>query len=271
MRDLAPAKVNLCLYLGPLRPDGYHEILSVFQAISLYDELELTDHDGPADEVRCPGVGGPNLAARAIALFREATGWEGPPQLLRVAKRIPVAAGLGGGSADAAAALRLLSRRSGLKTDLHALATWLGADVPSQLEPGRWLVEGIGERLTRLPDPDPCGFLILPAAAQLSTAAVYAKADELGLARTREELGRLRAALDPMRPEPVNDLAPAARVLEPTIDAAIDRFSGSVSGSGPTVFAVFPTLQGAQNAADELAAVGVCAFACAPVHNSTLT
>jgi 4-diphosphocytidyl-2-C-methyl-D-erythritol kinase len=271
VRDLAPAKVNLCLYLGPLRSDGYHEILSVFQSVSLYDEVELTDHDGPADEIRCPGVEGPNLAGRAIAVFREATGWEGPPQLLRVAKRIPVAAGLGGGSADAAAALRLLARRSGLRTDLHALATWLGADVPSQLEPGRWLVEGIGERLTRLPDPDPCRILILPADVELSTAAVYAKADALGLGRSSEELGRLRAALDPMRPAPVNDLAPAARALEPTIDAAIDRFSGSVSGSGPTVFSVFPTLQGAQNAADELAATGVPAFACTPVHNSTLT
>jgi len=271
VRDLAPAKVNLCLYLGPRRPDGYHEILSVFQSISLYDELELIDHDGPTDEVRCPGVEGPNLAGRAIALFREATGWAGPPQLLLVAKRIPVAAGLGGGSADAAAALRLLVQRSGLRPDLHALATWLGADVPSQLEPGRWLVEGIGERLTRLPEPDPCGIVILPADAQLSTAAVYAKADELGLGRTREELGRLRAALDPMRPDPVNDLAPAARALEPTIDAAIERFPGLVSGSGPTVFAVFPTLQHAQNAADELAAAGVPAFACAPVHNSTLT
>lgn len=271
MRDLAPAKVNLCLYLGPLRSDGYHEILSVFQSVSLYDELELTDHDRPTDEVRCPGVDGPNLAGRAIALFREATGWDGPPQLLRIAKRIPVAAGLAGGSADAAGVLRLLVRRSGLTTDLHALATGLGADVPSQLEPGRWLVEGIGERLTRLPDPDPCGFLILPADVELSTAAVYAKADELGLRRTGEELARLRAALDAVRPEPANDLAPAARALEPTIDAAIDRFAGSVSGSGPTVFSVFPTLQGAQNAADELAAAGVRAFACAPVHNSTLT
>lgn len=271
MRELAPAKVNLCLYLGPLRPDGYHEILSVFQSVSLYDELELTDHDGPADEVRCPGVDGPNLAARAIALFREATGWEGPPQLLRVAKRIPVAGGLGGGSADAAATLRLLARRSGLRADFRALATSLGADVPSQLEPGRWLVEGIGERLTRLPDPAPCGILILPADTALSTAAVYAKADELGLGRTIEELGRLRAALDPMDPEPVNDLAPAARALEPGIDAAIARFAGSVSGSGPTVFAAFPTLQGAQNVADELATAGVPAFACVPVHNSTLT
>lgn len=270
MRELAPAKVNLCLYLGPLRPDGYHELLSIFQSIDLSDELELSDHD--RDEVRCPGLEGPNLAARAIALFREATGWDGPPQLLQITKRIPLAAGLGGGSADAAATLRLLAKRSGVQADLHALATALGADVPSQLEPGRYVVEGVGERLTRLPDPDPFGALVLPSHARLSTAAVFAKADELALPRSHDEIRRIRATLDVRDPEPVNDLASAARALEPTIDAAIARVPGSVlTGSGPTVFKLFPTLQDARDAAGELAAAGVVAYACAPVHNSSLT
>ena len=109
MRELAPAKINLCLYVGPLRSDGYHELVSVMQAIDLADELELTDSDATADDVRCPDVEGPNLAASALAAFREHTGWDGPPQLLQIEKRIPVAAGLGGGSADAAATLRLLA------------------------------------------------------------------------------------------------------------------------------------------------------------------
>ena len=269
MRELAPAKVNLCLYLGPRRDDGYHELLSVFQAIDLCDVLELSDHD--RDEVRCPGLEGPNIAARAMALFREATGWDGPPQLLQIEKRIPIAAGLGGGSADAAGALRLLARRSGLRADLHALAIALGADVPSQLEPGRHLVEGIGQRLTRLPDPGPFGVLVLPSQARLSTAAVFAKADELGLPRSAQEIKRARASLDPDGPDPVNDLATAARALEPAIDAAIARFPGSVlTGSGPTLFKVFPTLQDAQDAAGECSAAGVVAHACAPVHNSSL-
>ena len=270
MRELAPAKVNLCLYLGPLRADGFHELLSVFQSIDLCDELELSDND--RDEVRCPGLEGPNLAAAAIALFREATGWDGPPQLLQITKRIPIAAGLGGGSADAAATLRLLAKRSGLRADLQTLATRLGADVPSQLEPGRYLVEGFGERIMGLPEPDPFGVLVLPSQAQLSTAAVFAKADELRLTRSHEELERIRAALDLRSPEPVNDLALAARALEPTIDAAIARVSGSaLTGSGPTVFKLLPTLQDARDAADELAAAGVVAHACAPVHNSSLT
>ncbi|MGD0197026.1 MAG: 4-diphosphocytidyl-2C-methyl-D-erythritol kinase [Solirubrobacteraceae bacterium] len=274
MRELAPAKINLCLYVGPLRDDGYHEFLSVMQAVDLSDALTLSDHAGPGDEVRCPGLEGPNLAARAIVAFRELTGWDGPPQLLEIDKRIPVAAGLGGGSADAAATLRLLARRSGIDIDLHALATSLGADVPSQLRPGRWLAEGIGERLTRLPDPDPFGVLIMPSQAQLSTAAVYAEADRLGLTRTSEELARIRATLDLLAPEPVNDLARAASSLEPTIGASLATAWGEgsfVTGSGPTLVRVFPTLQDARGAARRLAAAGVAAYACASVHNSSFT
>lgn len=269
MRELAPAKVNLCLYLGPLRADGYHELLSIFQSVDLCDELELSDHE--REEVRCPGLEGPNLAARAIALFREVTGWDGPPQLLAINKRIPIAGGLGGGSADAAATLRLLARRSGLRADLHALAVRLGADVPSQLEPGRYLVEGIGERLTRLPDPDPFGVLLLPSSARLSTAAVFAKADELALPRSDEEIKRIRATLDLRDPKPDNDLAAAARLLEPMIDAAIARLPGStLTGSGPTVYKLFATLDEAREEAARLASAGVIAYACAPVHNSSL-
>ena len=277
MRELAPAKLNLCLYVGPLRPDGYHELVSVMQAIDLSDRLELTDSEASADEVRCPDVEGPNLAERAIAGFRERTGWDGPPQLLEIEKRIPVAAGLGGGSADAAATLRLLARRSGRgdSGELLEIAASLGADVPSQLRPGRWLAEGVGERLTQLPVAPPLGIVLLPSMAKLSAAAVYAEADRLGLARSADELAAELAALDPNRPEPVNDLEPAARSLEPTIDAAIDAVRGEgavsafVSGSGPTVLGLFPTLQGARLAVDRLNAAGVDAKAARAIHNQS--
>jgi 4-diphosphocytidyl-2-C-methyl-D-erythritol kinase len=275
VRELAPAKINLCLYVGPLRTDGRHELVSVMQSIDLADELELRDHDGPADEVRCPGVQGPNLAERAIGAFRESTGWSGPPQLLDIDKRIPVAAGLGGGSADAAATLRLLARRSGLggHDQLLDLARELGADVPSQLQPGRWLAQGIGERLTALPQAPPLGFLVLPSHAALSTAAVYDEADRLGLTRTKAELEGILATLEPSSPEPINDLQPAARSLEPTIDAAIERVSDEgaasafVTGSGPTVVGLFPTLQRAEAAARRLRESGVDAWACSALHN----
>jgi 4-diphosphocytidyl-2-C-methyl-D-erythritol kinase len=275
VRERAPAKVNLCLYLGPLRDDGYHDVVSVMQSIDLADELELSDHDGAQDEVLCPGVEGPNLAGRAIAAFRELTGWDGPPQLLEIDKRIPVAAGLGGGSADAAAALRLLVRRSGQGShdELLQIATALGADVPSQLQPGRWLATGVGERLTELPKAPARGFLILPSKARLSAGEVYAEADRLGLARGAAELEALLAAIDPTNPEPVNDLEPAARSLEQTIDQAIKRVSGEgpqatfVTGSGPTVVGLFPKLQDARNAARRLHASGVTAWASGAVHN----
>jgi 4-diphosphocytidyl-2-C-methyl-D-erythritol kinase len=277
VRELAPAKINLCLYVGAVRPDGYHELVSVMQAIDLSDRVQLSDSEASADEVRCPDVEGPNLAERAIAGFRERTGWDGPPQLLEIEKRIPVAAGLGGGSADAAATLRLLARRSGRgdSGELLEIAASLGADVPSQLRPGRWLAEGVGERLTQLPVAPPLGIVLLPSMAKLSAAAVYAEADRLGLARSADELAAELAALDPNRPEPVNDLEPAARSLEPTIDAAIDAVRGEgavsafVSGSGPTVLGLFPTLQGARLAVDRLNAAGVDAKAARAIHNQS--
>ena len=149
MRILAPAKLNLCLYLGPRREDGLHELCSLFEPLALADSIEVSEAE--RDEVICPGVEGENLAARALAALRE-RGWDAPPLRVEIEKRIPVAAGLGGGSADAAAVLRLAA---GEVDDLPAIAAGLGADVPSQLDPSLALVRGAGERVERLPDPTP--------------------------------------------------------------------------------------------------------------------
>jgi 4-diphosphocytidyl-2-C-methyl-D-erythritol kinase len=266
VRELAPAKINLNLHLGPPRADGRHELLSVMQSITLCDELEMAD--GERDEVLCPAVAGPNLAAAALAAFREATGWDGPRQRVEILKRIPVAAGMGGGSADAAATLRLLARRSGLcdAALLHELACALGSDVPGQLHPGRVLVRGGGERVEPLADPAPFGVLVLPSQATLSTAAVYREADRLGLPRAAEELARL----DPLAGIGVNDLEAAARSLEPSIDGALEsaRRAGArqamVCGSGPTVIGLFDDPLEAAGAAATLAAGGVEAWAARP-------
>jgi 4-diphosphocytidyl-2-C-methyl-D-erythritol kinase len=264
---LAPAKINLGLFLGPVRADGRHELATVMQSISLADELTLRKGDpGSArDEVLCPGLPGPpdeNLAARALAAFRLATGWDAPPLQLTIRKRVPVAAGLGGGSGDAAAALRLAAAASGRGDHelLHTLARTLGADVPAQVQPGRWLASGAGELLQALPDPRGAatavlGVLVLPLARALSTADVYAQADRMGLARGRHELARchraLAAALADGAPLPAeeqllgNDLQNAARALCPEIDAALAdaRQAGAdvalLSGSGPTVLGLF--------------------------------
>jgi 4-diphosphocytidyl-2-C-methyl-D-erythritol kinase len=287
-RALAPAKVNLGLFLGPVRPDdGRHELVSVMQSISLADELTLEHAPAGAtgDEIVCPGVDGPpegNLAARALSAFRAATGWDEPALRLSIVKRIPVAAGLGGGSADGAAALRLARHASGLgdETLLRELAAGLGADVPAQVSPGRWLTTGAGERLHELAPPSsPFGLLVLPAAATLSTADVYAEADRLGPARTSRELVErreaLRLALELGAPIPAvrellrNDLQKSAISLCPAIDRALsEALEGGadvafVSGSGPTVIGVFPRANGL--GAAERAAAGLAGREPAPI------
>jgi 4-diphosphocytidyl-2-C-methyl-D-erythritol kinase len=268
----APAKLNLCLYLGPRREDGLHEICSLFEPLTLTDPIEVSERaPGEPDEVVCPGVEGENLAARALAALRE-RGWDGPPLRIEIEKRIPVAAGLGGGSADAAAVLRLARDPAewpaGRIPDLNEIAAELGADVPSQLNPSLVLVRGTGERVERLPCPAPHAVVLLSGGGGLSTAEVFAEADRLGLGRDAAELEslaeRLRAAAgagaspldyaDPL----VNDLEPAARSLRPDIGDALNalRAAGAplalFTGSGPTAVGVFPTLVGANDAAARL-------------------
>lgn len=258
----APAKLNLCLYLGPQRADGLHELCSLFLPISLADRMSVSVAE--ADQVICPGIEGPDLTARALAALR-AAGWRGPPLRIEVEKRIPVAAGLGGGSADAAAVLRLASGDLPAE-ELAAIAAGLGADVPSQIEPRFSLVGGAGERVEPLPEPDPFALVLVPDRAGLPTPAVFAEADRLGSPRSHAELGELRAALaaafgagaDALaRPELlINDLAPAATALRPEIEGALGslRAAGAafarLTGSGPTAFGAFATQAAAERAAE---------------------
>jgi 4-diphosphocytidyl-2-C-methyl-D-erythritol kinase len=305
----APAKLNLGLYLGRPRPDRLHDLCSLFEPLALADLLRITEAE--RDEVICPGVEGENLAARALAGLR-ARGWDAPPLRIEIEKRTPVAAGLGGGSADAAAVLRLATtsfpagfwsqddqnpatseglrsysdhnpsstggfwsqddqRRPGNASgvaDLAALAAELGADVPSQLRPGLALVRGAGERVEPLPAPAEHAALLLPGGGGLSTAAVFAEADRLGLGRDESELGeiapRLRtAAASGASPLTyvdllINDLEPAAISLRPEIGDALNslRATGApavfLSGSGPTAVALFGSLAEADAAARTL-------------------
>ena len=272
----APGKVNLSLFVGAPRHDGLHPLVSVVQAVSLADELTLSPAASGAtgDEVLCAGVDGPNLAARALAAFREATGWDAPPQRLEIVKRVPVSAGMGGGSADAAAALRLAAHAAGGAPAalLHELAVALGADVPSQLEPGRVLMSGAGEHVEPLPRPAPFGLAIVPSAATLSTPEVYRAFDRLGGARSPAELERAAAAARAGEPPPaVNDLEAAARALCPAIDPVLAdvRAAGAraamVSGSGPTVFGLFDTPAAARVATTWLAERQPRAIAAEPV------
>ncbi|HEX5763699.1 MAG TPA: hypothetical protein VFY04_11345 [Solirubrobacterales bacterium] len=278
MKLSAPAKLNLCLFLGPRREDGLHELCSLFEPLTLADAIEVSEQGGERpDEVVCPGVAGDpadNLAARALAALRE-RGWDAPPLRVEIEKRIPVAAGLGGGSADAAAILRIAASGAFLAlsarkapADLPTLAAELGADVPSQLDPALSLVQGAGELVERLPDPAPHAVVLLPAGGGLSTAAVFAEADRLRLGRSAAELDELAARLrdatgagaSPLDYAQLlaNDLEPAARALRPDVGEALDalRAAGAplalLTGSGPTTFGLFPSLADAERGAREL-------------------
>jgi 4-diphosphocytidyl-2-C-methyl-D-erythritol kinase len=251
----AAAKVNLCLFLGGTRADGRHELVTLFQSLTLADEVELElNPDAGEDRVVCPGVEGENLAARALAALR-ASGWAAPPVLVTIVKRVPVAAGMGGGSADAAAVLRLAGAVAEVPHEQAlAVAAELGADVASQLAPGLSIGTGAGERVERRPPLARHAYVVLPSAHALSTAEVYREADRLGLARPaawlRDRHERLLAALGgggARLPSEliVNELQPAALSLHPPIAAALDAAveAGAahaiVSGSGPTVVGIW--------------------------------
>jgi 4-diphosphocytidyl-2-C-methyl-D-erythritol kinase len=257
LRCSAPAKINLCLFVGPVREsDGRHELVTVFQPLDLVDLIDAElDETLTADVVECPGVEGPNLASAALAAYRAETGWDGPPIRLTIAKRIPIAGGMAGGSADAAAALRVAAAFAG-DTDrarLEAIAVPLGADVPSQVQGRRSTGTGAGESLRRSAARPDWEALVLPVDAQLSAGAVYAEADGLEPPRGHEEMRELNTAVHQAERSigveqaglAINDLQRAARRLCPEIDQAISLLEqhgaehAMVSGSGPTVVGLF--------------------------------
>jgi 4-diphosphocytidyl-2-C-methyl-D-erythritol kinase len=260
----APAKLNLCLYLGGRRDDGLHELRSLFCPLALSDRIVAADAEGEADEVVCPGVQGPNLAAVALEALR-ARGWKRDPVYVEIDKRIPVAAGLGGGSADAAAMLRLAR---GDVDGLERIAAGLGGDVPSQIDPVFSLVAGAGERVERLDDPGEFGLVLIPDDEGLQTADVFAEADRLGLGRSAVELDQLEGDLreaagggaSPLSYTQllVNDLEQATLSLRPEISealAALEEVGAAralVTGSGPTAFGLFADIVRADDAASAL-------------------
>jgi 4-diphosphocytidyl-2-C-methyl-D-erythritol kinase len=271
--ERAYAKLNLILQVGPPRDaDGLHPLCSLFASIDLADEIDGSPTAAGYDSVECRGVPGRNLALDAIDLFRERIGSRGGFVAVRIAKRIPVAAGLGGGSADAAAVLRMLNRMNGSPLDsveLRDLAAPLGADVPSQVEPGHAVVQGVGEQVERVELP-PLTAVLVPSDTGLRTSDVYAELDRLGGWRERldpEPLRRLASAA-PARLAAVleNDLEPAALSLRPELEDTLarlrdaDALGAAVSGSGPTCFGLFETRAAAEAAAASIPGAIVSGF-----------
>lgn len=292
VRVRAPGKVNVSLRVGPLRPDGYHSVASVYLAVSLFEEVTATTSPEPGvtvslspestldlDELDIP-LDESNLAVRAARLMAEVT--EHPTGVhLNITKRVPVAGGMGGGSADAAAALLACDALwgSGLsKEELAHIAAELGADVPFALLGGAAVGLGVGDQLSPALATTRFDWVLVPAEFGLSTPAVFAELDRL---RDHEGI----SVPEPVDVEPailaalragdagglshllVNDLQRAAIGLAPQLRDTLGwadshgALASIVSGSGPTVALLAADAAAAADLADELAHHGVEALA----------
>ncbi len=256
----AAGKINLALVVGPRRDDGMHEVATVLQRIDLADELALDS----ADALMVEGFAEDTIVHDALVQLAETAGVE-PRWRVRIQKRIPVAVGLGGGSADAAAALTLANETLGEPlppAELLAVAAAVGSDVPFFLEPGPKLAEGLGERLSALDLPQDYAIVIAvpDGARKHSTGDVYRAFDALGLeAGFRERKERLVAALTAcsvardLARLPENDL-PAATVGQDVDGRLYDlgAFRVDMTGAGPALYGLFDTRDEAERAARAL-------------------
>jgi len=272
MEAEAFAKLNLSLRVRPRDRTGLHPLQSLMQSIDWSDRLTFDDADDDALMLR--GLEVPddesNLAWRALEAVRGAAA-RSDPAALGLDKRIPVSAGLGGGSADAAAVLALAAARYGLSSEERdALAPGLGADVPFCLAGGTCLVEGHGERLTALPPL--AGFVVAMVVPpfEVPTAAAYRRWDDLGGPRGPEVSPRHLPTALREGPPPVNDLLPAAVSLVPELGdwlADLHRAWGQpalMSGSGPALFGLYLSEDEAAEAAAAIPGARA-ARACRPV------
>jgi 4-diphosphocytidyl-2-C-methyl-D-erythritol kinase len=256
----AYAKINLALVVGPRRDDGKHEVVTVLQRIDLHDEISLEASEALAVE----GFAEDAIVRAALAALALAARVE-PKWHVHIDKRIPVAAGLGGGSTDAAAALRLANATLAAPLsphELHGVAARVGADVPFFLREGTQLATGDGTELKRIALPLDCGIVIvLPdGAAKESTRAVYDEFDARGGAsgfpeRATALTHALAAAERPrdLARLPPNDLA-SSQVASRLVLAG--AFRADVSGAGPAVYGLFESEADASRAADAVAHVG---------------
>jgi 4-diphosphocytidyl-2-C-methyl-D-erythritol kinase len=287
-----PGKVNLFLGVGDRRPDGYHELTTVFHAVSLVDEVTVRNADVLSLQTVGEGAAelpadNRNLAWQAAELMAEHVG-RAPDLDIIIDKSIPVAGGMAGGSADAAAVLVAINTLWELgvpRRDLHALAAELGSDVPFALHGGTAMGTGRGEELATVLARSTFHWVLAFGAGGLSTASVYGEIDRLrknGEPPRLDDPEPLLGALaggDPRELAPLlgNDLQPAALSLDPGLrrtlraGAEAGALAGIVSGSGPTCAFLCDSAAAALDVGTELAGAGVCRtvrVASGPVHGA---
>ena len=287
-----PGKINLYLGVGDLLDSGYHELTTVFHAVSLVDEVTIRNADVLSLEITGEGadqlpLDERNLAWQAAELMAEHVG-RAPDVSIRIDKSIPVAGGMGGGSADAAAVLVALNSLWELgvpRRDLHGLAAQLGSDVPFALHGGTALGTGRGEELATVLARNTFHWVLAFAERGLSTRTVFGELDrlrEVGTPPRLDEPGPVLAALaagDPEQLAPLlgNELQASAlslnsalrRVLRAGVEAG--ALAGIVSGSGPTCAFLCRSAPSAVDVGTELSGAGVCRtvrVASGPVHGA---
>ena len=280
----APGKINVYLGVGGRHDDGYHALATVFQAVSLYEDVHATESDeftlsvSGVDDADSVPVDDRNLAMRAAKMLAAATGYAGGVHL-DLRKSVPVAGGMGGGSADAAAALVACDALWGTALPpqrLHELAARLGADVPFALHGGTAVGTGRGDQLNPALARGRFDWVLVTSGDGLSTPEIYARLDEhraenaaladdppMSLDVPIPVLQALRAG-DPhsLAASMFNDLEVSALLARPSLDDIINEglhagaLSGIVSGSGPTIAFLCETAEGARYVQAELQAAG---------------
>ncbi len=265
----AYAKINLTLDVTGKRPDGYHTVEMVMQTVSLHDEVTVSLNDSKTISMQCSVASlptdGTNLAVRAAELFYEHTGITNAGTAISIVKQIPIAAGLAGGSTDAAAVLQALDalHHTALGTErLCEMGLKLGADVPYCIRGGTMLAQGIGEELTALPPMQHCYVVLVKPPFAISTADIYRqmnggdvspRPDTAGMMQALEQqdfVGICERLYNVMEPVTGKDHPEIAQIrtmlLEQGAEGAI------MSGSGPTVFGLFAHEQTARDVAELL-------------------
>ena len=280
--EKAYAKINLTLDVLGLRDDGYHALKSVMQTVSLCDDIEIDLGTGQPWCLKCDALGVPldarNLAWKAAKVFFEATGIDPDGIGIRMEKRIPSQAGLGGGSSDAAAVFKALNRHYGMPMSVEALAELsakVGSDVPFCVLGGTVMVEGRGEFVRKLPDMPDCHIVICKPDFPVSTPELYRKIDQCVIEKRPNNdameaaiaAGDLRAVAQNVH----NVFDPVVAAEHPQIDhikslaAQCGALAQQMSGSGSATFAIFPDAQSANAAYNTLKATYALTWLTRPV------